>query len=41
MKEIIDDLKQEGFTMREVVKYGIVVPVMLVLVIAVAGYVAG
>jgi hypothetical protein len=29
MKEIIDDLKQEGYTRAEIIKYGIIVPVAL------------
>lgn len=36
MKEIIDDIKAEGFTRREVIIYGIVAPIVLVLLCGIA-----
>ena len=35
MKRIIDDLKQENYTLCEVVKYGVVYPLALFAVLAV------
>ena len=35
MRRIIDDLKQEGFTAKEVVMYGVVYPLAFFAVLAV------
>ena len=32
MKEIIDDLKRENFTRREVIIYGIVAPIVFTMI---------
>lgn len=34
-KKIVDDFKEEGFTTREIVKYGIVMPLALLALIAI------
>ena len=35
-REIAEDFKKEGFTAREIVKYGIVMPLALLALIAIA-----
>ena len=35
-REIVEDFKKEGFTAREIVKYGIVMPLALLALIAIA-----
>ena len=35
-REIVEDFKKEGFTTREIVKYGIVMPLALLALIAIA-----
>ena len=35
-REIVEDFKIEGFTTREIVKYGIVMPLALLALIAIA-----
>jgi len=37
MKELIDDILNEDFTKREVVVYGLVAPILLILVCLLAG----
>lgn len=41
IKVICDDYKEEQFTKREYVKYGIVVPVVMLAVFAVAAWIDG
>ncbi len=36
---MFEDLKQEGFSKKEVVIYGVVVPVVGILVIGIAGWI--
>lgn len=36
---MFEDLKQEGFTKKEVVIYGVVVPLTCILVIGIAGWI--
>ena len=40
MKEIIDDIKAENFTKKEVIVYGIIVPQALVAVTMIGGLLA-
>ena len=35
-REIVEDFKKEGFTTREIVKYGIVMPLALLALIVIA-----
>ena len=35
-REIVEDFKKEGFTTREIVKYGIVMPLALIALIVIA-----
>ena len=36
---MFEDMKQEGFTKKEVVIYGVVVPVVIILIIGMAGWI--
>ena len=36
---MFEDLKQEGFTKKEVVIYGVVVPLVSILIIGIAGWI--
>lgn len=36
---MFEDMKQEGFTKKEVVIYGVVVPLACILVIGIAGWI--
>lgn len=36
---MFEDMKQEGFTKKEVVIYGIVVPLVSILIIGIAGWI--
>lgn len=38
MRRIIDDLKQEEFTAQEVVKYGVVYPLVFVVVVMLCSF---
>ena len=40
MKEIIDDIKAENFTMKEFIVYGIIVPMGIVVVAMIGGLLA-
>ena len=40
MKQIIDDIKAENFTKKEVIVYGIIVPLALVAVTKIGGLLA-
>lgn len=37
MKEIINDIKSEGFSAKEMVVYGFIVPVVMVMAVIVGG----
>ena len=37
MKEIIEDYKRENFTTKEWVKYGIIAPLLLIIICGLAG----
>ena len=40
MKEIIDDIKAENFTKQEFIVYGIIVPLVIILLMGVEGLLA-
>ena len=35
MNPIIEDYKREGFTLKEWVKYGVIIPIVYILIIAI------
>ena len=38
MKKILDDIKAENFTKQEMIIYGVIAPIVLVAVMALAGW---